>query len=203
MLEVTGMLYWIDYDAQNKFKYAYKDLSLSGFVSNVCSECGRNIIVPQYIEETPHLVLEGGRLFPDLLQFCGAGDRLFIVSERTLDLFEKGKVSGYSNSGQCKIEYVSRSKDPDAVPIYYRLKIYGKVDLNLAAMHLKKKRKCNVCSQFEWNRTRIYPRIIDMDTWDGSDICLLDSIPGLKLCSEKIVHIVETNHLTGFSLFNT
>lgn len=194
------MLYWLENDTKRIFKYAYKDLSLTGYTRDFCTKCGRSIVSPQYIETPPHLILEGGRQFPDFLQFCGAGNRLFVVSEKALSLFEKSKVTGFSSSERCLIECISTNRVFHAVPVYYSLEINGRVDLDLIAMHLKKKNKCDACSQFTWSRTRIDPLIIDLNTWDGSDICLLDSIPGLKLCSEKVVDIVKTNRLTGFSL---
>jgi hypothetical protein len=66
-------------------------------------------------------------------------------------------------------------------------------------MQLKKKRVCPSCGQFEWNRQRLPAMILNVSSWDGSDICRLASIPGFIVCTDKFKTIVQNNQLKGFS----
>lgn len=193
------MLYWIRYEAFNKYKYASKDLTLMGFDRSVCPECGREVATAQYKENTPHLRLEGGRVFPDFLQFCDAGNRMFMVSEKVLEMFEKNGITGYSGYQLMTYEFSKRKSSIIEHPNYYSLNITGKVDLDLAEMHLKKKRLCPQCGQFDWSRMRFGITILDETTWNGSDLCFLDSIPGFKLCSEKVKELIQQHKFTNFS----
>lgn len=199
------MLYWIEYEAHNKHKYAYKDLTFTGFNRSVCPECECEIATAQYKENTPNFVLEGGRVYPDYLQFAGAGRQPFLISEKALELFEKNQITGYS--GYQLVNYVSSKRKDNSSIIqqvkYYNLNITGRVDLDLAEMHLKKKHLCPQCGQFDWSRRRFGKTILDETTWDGSDLCRLKSIPGFKLCSEKLKELVRQHELTGFSFTST
>lgn len=189
------MLYWLEHDTSHKFKYACKDQSLQGWERHICPSCGREIATPIYTEPAPHLVLEGGRQFPDLLQFCGAGERWCLISEKALTVLEEAKLSGFDGYKQCRIESRSKVTPPE----YYCLNITGQVDFDFAAMFLKKKKSCDECGQFSWNRTRMHPRFIDRSTWDSSDICRLKSIPGFIVCSQRFAETVMEYHLSGFA----
>lgn len=197
--EVGKMLYLLEYEALNKYQYAYKDLSLIGYSRSVCPQCSRQIGVPQYRGNTPHLILEGGNEWPDYLQFCGAGNRLFLISERALEIFEKNSITGYNGYQSVDSESVIGKRTFTQNPNYYSLNVSGRIDLNFASMHLKKKRLCPQCRQYEWSRNRLEPLILDYTTWDESDICLIDSIPGFRVCSETFMHVVQNNQLKGFS----
>ena len=193
------MLYWIKNDDSRKYAYAYKDASLQGYDVRACTQCGRNIVTERYDNTVPHLIIDGGKQFPDHLSFCGAGKRLFIVSERALDLFEREQLTGYRLQCLVKTSHISDGSRYLDLPRYYCLEIQGRVDIDSKSMQLKKKNRCTLCGQFDWNRKRMEPMMIDYGTWDGSDICLLASFPGITLCSESFVRLVQTNKLTGFS----
>lgn len=193
------MLYWLEHDTLKKHLYAYKDMSLVGYSRSVCPQCNRQIGTPQYKETSPHLILEGGSVYPDYLQFCGAGNRLFLISEQALGIFEKNRITGYSAYQLVTSESFIRSSNTDRPPDYYCLNISGRIDLDFAAMHIKKKRVCSQCGQFEWSRMRLEPIVLDQATWDGSDLCLVDSIPGFRVCTKNLRQIIQKNKLTGFS----
>ena len=200
------MLFWIENSPQKGLLYAYKDLSFIDFERSVCSSCGRTIAKPQFRSETPHFLLEEGNIYPDCLWFTGAGRQPFLISERTLDLLERYRITGYSGYHPVTVEYVGEAKIDGKQPHYYALDISGKVDLDFAKMCLKKKRKCASCGQFDWNRQRLSPKYLDQSTWDGSDLCALVTFPGYKLCSERMKDLVVEHKLTGFSFepaFNT
>lgn len=193
------MLYWIEHQNSHKYYYAYKDISLLGYEQSICNQCNRPIVYPKFSGTEPHLFLEGSGEYPDYLQFCGAGRQMYIVSEKTLDLYEKNNISGYSDYRLVTVTTEIQDKTSTKIPIYYSLNITGRVDLDYSVMQLKKKKKCAQCGQFNWNRMRLNPLVIDFSTWDGSDLCLLSSFPGFKLCSSLAREVMTTNKLTGFS----
>lgn len=191
-------MFLIQTDGKDKYCYAVANTSLSKHTLKICDQCGRTIATPQYTSDIPRLELDGGKVFPDLLRYCGSGDRLFLISEQALDLFEKHKVSGYTSYQPVDIEpFFKRGKHLPS-PTYYSLSISGRIDLDLSAMHLKRKRLCSLCGQFDWNRMRIHPFILDQSSWSGTDICLLSSFPGFKICSERFVEIIRSYSLSGF-----
>ena len=195
------MLYWLDFDTDKKYLYAYKDQSLEGYNRVNCPSCNRIIASERYVENQHHLLLEGGRVYPDYLQFSGAGKRLFLLSEKSLTLFRQHDITGFEEYEQVKVEINKEFKkniNLDVLPRYYSIKISGEIHVDLHAMHLKRKKVCPYCQQFSWSRQRLGPIIVDLNSWDGSDICMLKEFPGFKICSEKVVQIVNSNGLTGF-----
>lgn len=192
------MLYWLNNDDSSKFQYAYKDSTLLRYETADCPVCGRRISTPYYSDDVPNLLLEGGRQYPDYLSFCGAGRQMFLLSEKALEIFEKCNVSGYAGYQLIETNDFT-TKDKRFCCKYYSLNITGRVDLDMAMMHIKKKRLCAECNQFTWSRTRLQPYFLDQNSWDGSDLCLLTSIPGYKLCTSRVKDIIERFRLTGFS----
>lgn len=193
------MLYWVRASNLNSFFYAFKDTTLLGYDRTICPQCNRTIARPQYISGIPALLLDGGYEYPDCLGFCGAGRQLFLVSEKTLNLFERYQISGYTEYHLTGVECVNPDRSKLHMPNYYALSISGKIDLDAAEMHIKKKKYCASCNQFEWSRMRLEPIVLNQTTWDGSDLCLLSSIPGLKVCSERTKELAKCHNLTGFS----
>lgn len=192
------MLYWLRHDDSSKFRYAFEDVTLLRYDSADCPNCGRRISTPCYSDDVPKLLLEGGRQYPDYLSFCGAGRQMFLLSENAMEIFEKTNISGFD--GYQLIETNDFAVKEQKMNIkYYSLNISGRVDLDMAMMHLKKKHFCDACKQFTWSRTRLQPYILDQNSWDGSDLCLLSSMPGYKLCSSYVKDVIEKFHLTGFS----
>ena len=191
--------YWINHSGSAKYQYAYEDVTLKGYDRSTCAQCGRTVATPQYSDDVPRLILEGGSVYPDYLQFCGAGKQMFLVSEKVLNLFDENKDSGYSEPQPIFAETISLKKCAMPIPNYYSLRITGRIDLDTAAMHLKKKKTCPKCNQFEWSRMRLEPLLPDPATWDGSDLCLLSSIPGYRLCTDRVKKLIVKQKLTGFS----
>lgn len=198
---MTILLYWLEYDIQRDYVYAYKNDSFEGYIWGMCQECGRQTATARYTGYHPHLLLEGSGLYPDFLQFCGAGNRLFVISERALYLFERHGISGYSNYIPVSLDtsLVSPKAKTRMVPNYFSLEVSGHIDLDFKLMHLKRKKLCPICHQFEWSRQKIDPIVADNHSWDGSDLCILSSMPGFIMCSKTIVNIVHDNDLTGVS----
>lgn len=196
------LLYIIQSDSSRFNRYAFKDLSFHGYETCICESCGRPIFVVQYDGEHHELLLEGGSRYPDFLQFCGAGNRLFVVSEKMLNLLIQNGVTGFSTYTPVTIRESSRNGLAPAYSPnkYYSLIISGKVDLDFQTMGLKKKRECKNCKQFEWNRKRFPKIMVDEKSWDGSDLCKVSSLPGYYVCSPKVVSIIEKAKLTGIEL---
>lgn len=200
--EVMELLYIIQSDASRSNKYAFKDLSFQGYKECICESCGRHISIEQYDGECRELLLEGGKRYPDLLQFCGAGKRLFVVSETMMTLFIQRGVTGYCSVDPVLIRDTTRTRSITAYSPnkYYSLIISGEVDLDFRAMELRKKRMCKDCKQFDWNKKRFPAIVVDESSWDGSDLCIISSLPGYYVCSPKVASIIEEAKLSGIEL---
>lgn len=193
------MLYKLLHSGFSRYKYAFKDLSISGLRKSVCSECGRSISDLCYSDFNHILEIEGGKEFPDYLEFCDAGPRLCIFSKRTVDIFSQSNISGISKFEPIALGNCDTSISPNGEMLpYYVATIVGRVELNFRSMQLKKKRLCKKCGQFEWNRQRLSPIIVSEDSWDKTDFCRITSMPGHIVCSEEVVKLVKHNQLTGF-----
>lgn len=154
------------------------------------------------VYDGPHCLLtEGGAKYPDYLAFCGAGERLFVISRRAAAIFQSAGLSGIGGFTPVR---VLREVDgsllplPESAPDYVLVQITGKIDLDYSKMGLKKKKLCSSCGGFEWNRQRMHPLYLNKSTWDGSDICRNTSVPGYIIFSEAAVESVRRNKLKGF-----
>lgn len=185
---------------ERSYQYAWKDQSFLGFQKTPCPECGRDIAVMEY--SGGHcLLLEGGPKYPDHLPFCGAGERMLVLSERAARLLQESGITGIG-----QITPVRTAKEnngtpvslPETAPGYVLAEVTGKIDLDLSKMCLRKKKVCKACGGFEWNRQRLHPIHLDESTWDGSDICRCESIPGWFIFSEAAAELTRKQKLKGF-----
>ncbi len=196
------MFYQISPSLEKKYCYAYQDLTLKGLTYGRCPYCSRTIGSYDFTGETHQFLLEGGTILPDLLGFHGAGTNNLIISSRALQVFRTNDVSGFNDEAPVSILHPfsnMHGNNESTEKQYFIIQTFGHIDLNLSAMQLKKKRKCLHCGQFDWNRRQFHPMHLDITTWDGSDLCQLSSIPGYKICSEKVIGLVKQHKLTGFS----
>ena len=134
------MLYEMDCTGSGIYRYAQKDNAFAGWKEVICPGCGRRVSLPVYSESNPVLVLEGGKKYPDFLQFCGAGSlpdggRLIVLSEKALTVFREEGISGI---GECKPVVVVQSAVcrycVDDAPRYFAVDITGSVDLDYSAI---------------------------------------------------------------------
>lgn len=194
------MFYGLSSSVNNRHKYIYKDQSFRGYSKKICENCSRDIVTMLYDDGEHHqLILDGGKIYPDLLQFCGAGEKLLVLSEMALSVLVREKVSGILKYEPVTVLDEKIIELDKAAPLYYSVKLSGSIDLDYSAMFLKKKKHCNRCGQYELNRQRLHPFIVDKNTWDGSDVCFLKTFPAFVICTNRFVHIIKSNRLTGFS----
>lgn len=203
MLNVRGenMFYKVLDRSGKTHKYAYKDISFLGFDENLCPHCGRTIAMMHYHGGGHKLVLEGGKEYPDLLGFHGAGKQMLIFSGKALSLFKQYNISGISDSEQIQVLEKRGSELIDLTgiaPDYWAVHIVGTVELDFSSMRLKKKNGCEHCGQFTWNRQRLTPLALDENTWNGHDLCRVTSIPGYVVCTSAVKRLVEEYALSGF-----
>ena len=175
-------------------RYASKDLSFEGIDYNTCSLCNRKIASFRYRNNIHELILEGGKRIPDKLQFCGAGRRLFLVSEAVIRAIESFHISGVLNYSP-----VILNPSTKEMP-YYSIDVSGEIELSLSNMALKKKNYCPQCTQFEWNRKGFPQLCLDASSWNGQDICIVKSVPGYFVCTSKFAKLIEEHGFTGFDL---
>ena len=195
------MFYIIDSSSLQKNCYAWDNLSFQGWITTTCKHCGRSIHKAQMLEDPLEISLDGGVNYPDLLQFTGAGPRLFLLSKHALDVFTHNYITGIKNSIAINATWIDskahRAKKNE-IPAYYSVEIEGRIDYCLSSMFLKKKKHCPVCNQFDWNRERRPEVILAKETWNGLDLCSIISAPGFQVCSQKVVDVIRANKLTGF-----
>ena len=182
----------------NRYCYAEKNLSIHRFVQTKCSQCGRVSGYESISSGDDALLVSGGKLNPDFMIYGSVG-LYFIVSERAMELIKREKISGYDKTIKVPIYRSRYGKLVQQDVCYYLVDIVGNIDLDLKAMSLKKKNICSACGSFDWNRQRlgIIDSVLDMSSWDGSDICRINSFKGHIVASDKFKELVEKNKLTG------
>ncbi len=192
-------MYGLTNENSKKYCYAWKDLSFGGYQARCCPVCGRNTSTELPSSEIPALILEGGKQYPDFLYYASCG-LYFLVSERALSAFRQYGVTGYDRVTEVLLYRNGKGglKVLDDI-CYYSLNIFGTVDFDLKVMALKRKHLCASCGQFEWSRQRlsIINTVLDINTWDGCDLCRVDSFPGHVVCTEKVRTAAEEYRLTG------
>lgn len=195
------MLYLLQHPSQRTYPYAWKDASFVGFRQSQCGECGRTVSAAEY-RGPHHLIVEGGPKYPDYHAFCGAGEPIFVISERAARIFQENNLTGITEFIPIRAEKEINGTLvplPETAPKYVLVQITGRIDLDYRRMCLKKKKVCKTCGGFEWNRQRMHPLCMDERTWDGSDLCRNESIPGYILFSKTAVDLVKKYKLKGFS----
>lgn len=192
---------------ENKYCYVHKILSFSASQMDICSYCGcrsKKNIVKDIVKDMDHLLIEGAQKHPDFMHCADFVSATFVVSKRVFDVMLKEKITGYDMAKKVSLY---RSIDGQLVkqePEYYMINITGIIDLDLKAMHLKKKNVCPNCGSFKWSRQRLYlfDSVFDKGTWDGSDICRIKSFQGYIMISDRLKEIFETHKFTGASFKN-
>ena len=184
--------------SERKYCYAQRNLAFSGYQFIKCPICGRQIAKALPKKQQDAFVIEGGKQYPDFLYYGGAG-LCFLVSDRVVRAFKEQGVTGYNSAIRVQIYRLHNDDLIEDTHSYYLLDINGSIDFDLKAMSLKKKNMCAACGQFDWSRQRlsIIKTILDIDTWDNSDLCRIASFPGYIVCSDKVKSIVEENGFTG------
>lgn len=195
------MFYIIRSSSLSKHCYAWNNLSFIDWKSSVCENCGRVVHEACIAESNMALELDGGKEYPDYLQFTGAGPCLFLLSKHAFEIFSENHITGITGVQPVTLSWIkSKSKRAfsSPVPEYYSIDIEGRIDYCLKAMFLKKKKHCQTCGQFEWNRERRPAVVVSEGTWNGSDLCRISSVPGFSICTQKVFDVIKANKLTGF-----
>jgi hypothetical protein len=192
--------YLLESPSERTYQYACENSALIGLKTTTCDACGRNVSMWEF-SGPPCLIAEGGPKYPDRLAFIGAGSSLFVLSERAARTFADSGITGIAEMAPIRI--MKRLDGaiiplPDVAPQYILAQVGGTIELDFGKMFLKKKKLCKICGGFEWNRQRLHPLHLNEKTWDGSDICRIDSIPGYFICTERIVKLVKGRKLKGF-----
>ena len=179
------------------YQYAFQDTALDSLEQGKCEACGRTRSRWRF-SGSHHFLLEGGPKYPDRLEFTGAGGAPLLLSRRAADAFRENGIAGIDET--VPVRTARESGDlPEGTPEYVLARVRGRIELDLSKMGLKKKKLCRVCGGFEWNRQRLSPLLLDASTWDGSDLCRVDSIPGYVICTDRVVALVKKQKLKGFS----
>lgn len=189
--------------SDKKYCYAQRNLAFTGYTSSICSKCGRSIIIPNPTIKKNEFIIEGGKNYPDFLDYRGAGT-YFLISKNALRLFIENRITGFDDYEEVSTRRETGVTIDDDNSVYFLLSINGTIDFDLRAMTLKKKRVCLSCNQYDWNiqRLSMLKSVFDMDTWDGNDLCRIKSFPGFIVCSDRLRSLVEEHKLTGLRFFD-
>lgn len=186
--------------SEYKYCYAVNNTALVGFKKEKCSECGCQDANDLLFQGEDALLIDGAKNYPDFMLYGSVG-LTFIVSDRVMDALIKEQITGYGGVKKVALYRSRYGKLVKQEKEYYMLDIVGSIDLDLNAMHLKKKNICPLCGSFKWSRQRLYlfDSVFDMSTWDGNDMCRIKSFPGHVVISDKFKTVVEKNGFTGIS----
>lgn len=194
-------------DAGNRaYRYAVSDRNFGGYINHICPKCSRRISRSIYNGSNHELKIEGGLQYPDVLPFCGAGTterggRPVIFSEKAINAFVGEGISGVTHFQKVYLFPAENARyNATNAPTYYWTDVVGTIDLDFSAMsNLRKKKFCGECGQFEWSHHRLIPLVLDEKTWDRSEMCLIQSLPGYVVCTERVKSVVQKYHLTNFA----
>ena len=194
------MLYSLSIHSSNRYAYAFRDRGFGGYDRTPCPSCGRETATPLPRTAPRAYEVEGGAKYPDFLEFTGVPVGDFLCSERGIGLLREAGISGLGEVESVPVFRVKGAKtEPVSEPVYQLAPIIGRVELDLPAMKLKKKKLCLACGQFTWSRERLYtiPAALDMDTWSGHDLCRVGDFPAMIVCSERVAEIIRKHKLMG------
>ena len=137
------MLFQLDYKANGKYRYVYKDQSFIKYEKRICEKCRREIASKIFASPPLHkFILDGGKKYPDLLQFCGAGGPFLILSQMALQLLLKGNVTGITSWETVQVCNIKGENEMQA-PQYCIVKLDGEIELDYKKMFLKRKNVYN------------------------------------------------------------
>ncbi len=185
--------------SERKYCYAQENLSRVGYQFEKCPYCGRDIARELPKTQPDAYVIEGAKAYPDFLYYGGGGIN-FLVSEKVVNIFTQQGVTGFDLVTTVPLFRNNRGNlilQEDAK--YFSVNITGSIDFDLKAMSLRRKNLCSLCGQFDWNIQRLYiiKTVLDMESWDQSDLCRIASFPGHIVCSDKVKDIISEHKLKG------
>lgn len=181
-------------------KWVYSSRDLSSMQPKECV-CGRLIYDDLLVcTQTVSFVVEEDGQYPDFLLCGGTGLSVFafVVSERVLDAFQNEGISGYTSIPiRIVREINSETKSIFGSPRFALLNISGRIDLDYEKMHIKKKHLCKECGQFNLSRQKIGTSYIDEASWNGQDVCRLNTFPAMIICTQKVIDTIRKYRLLG------
>lgn len=186
--------------SEYKYCYAVENLAFVGFKKKKCPNCGCQDANEMIFQGDDALLIDGANNYPDFMLYGSVGLN-FIVSERVMKVLSEKKITGFDEAKTVSLYRSKYGKLVKQEPNYYMINITGIIDLDLKAMALKRKNVCPICGNFKWSRQRLYTidSVFDMSTWDGSDICRIQSFPGHIMISDRLKKIFEEHEFTGAS----
>jgi len=116
------------------------------------------------------------------------------VRHRVVERFTEARISGW-RAGDVRVEAVPSLRDQDLN--YRELVIIGHTRGYAERVGLDKEDVCQEC-----NRRPVYSRpqeglVIPEECWDGSDIFVIDELPGLEIVTEAVRQLIEEQKYTG------
>lgn len=128
----------------------------------------------------------------DLTDFSRTADGI-IACQSVVDHLTEARISGW-RPGSLQVETVSRLRGQDIA--YYELVIIGHTRGYTEYVDLEIESECKECGR----RAFAYPQegfVIPEECWDGSDIFVIDELPGIRVVTEAFRQVVGKCQHTG------
>lgn len=155
-----------------------------------CTLCGTRPIA-----RIGHTTVRFGRK-SDLTDICGTTESL-IVRNKVLQLFITNRISGW-RQGYLQVEPSPKLLGMDLN--YHELVITGHTKKYAETVGLEIRTQCSLCGYTAYKLPQ-HGLELPLECWDGSDLFLIDELPGLCLFAEPVYHIIMQHKLTGITAF--
>lgn len=179
---------------RRRFAWAMSIIPRSEMVYRVCPKCNA---VQHYPTGAFDVIVEGGSRYPDVLG-CGAYPFL-IVSERVVVAWRAEGISSF-HTYPVGIAHAKFRKLREVVaPIYYRVEIDGRCEIDLAASDLEVVKLCPECHCLKTRPLSAPGFRMVPGSWDGSPL-FRDPVlyPRVNFCTQPILDLAREHELTNF-----
>lgn len=116
-----------------------------------------------------------------------------IVRQSVVDHLTEARISGW-RPGYIQVETVPRLRDQDTT--YYELVVIGHTTGYAEHVGLQIESECKECGR----RVFAYPQegiVMPEECWDGSDVFVIDELPGIEVVTDAFRQVVEKYQHTG------
>ncbi len=178
------------------FAWASSIVPRSEMINRVCTDCG---LVDNYPSGAFDVIIERGVKYPDVLG-CGAYPFLIVSAVVVSAWLEVGIDSFHTHPVGIHKVQSERLKSTDA-PLYFRIEIDGRCEIDLIASGIKFIRICKTCQRvIEQPMLAAERRYIMVESsWDGSAV-FRDFLryPRVSFCNQAVVDIASKYRFTNF-----
>jgi hypothetical protein len=127
--------------------------------------------------------------------FCWTADGL-LARGKVLELLITERITGW-RQGYVQVEATPKLVDYDLN--YHELIVIGHTKKYGETVGLEIRDQCNICGYIAY-RFPHHGLEIPKECWDGSDVFLIDELPGLYLFTDSVYKLFETHKFTSATM---